>query len=291
MMKALCAPVRDAEVDALETLGGEGDLDRFLVRMERTIEMLGVMALDSANFHLNLARPALVAQALVYERRKFAEDVENGRVKLTRTREWIENNVDGNETLMVMGVFHRAFVSLLFTMEEIPETFPFDAERIATLRTQIHETITLTALILLARTFTAGANSRTLDFSGLSRRLKILLPESPENVLAEIQRFIGPSTSRPTLLNMIRRIKSDAARDPCVLLLQKRLRAVLMRVLSGGDVGALAALGLGEVEGEVRGITEGTKKLAGVNWGCYGVVYEGILRELREAQMEFGRTE
>jgi len=291
MMKALCAPVRDAEVAALETLGGEGDLDRFLLRMERTIEMLGVMALDSANFHLNLARPALVAQALVYERTKFAEDVESGRVKLTRTREWIESNVDGNETLMVMGVFHRAFVNLLFTTEEIPETFPFDTERIAALRTQIHETITLTALILLTKTFTAGANSRTLDFSTLSRRLKILLQESPENILAEIQRFMGPSTSRPTLLNMIRRIKSDAARDPCVLLLQKRLKVVLVRVLGGGEAGALAAVGLGEVEGEVRAISGAATKLAGVNWGCYGVVYEGILRDLREAQMESGRTD
>ena len=249
MMKALCAPVRDAEVAALETLGGEGDTDRFVVRVERTIEMLGVMALDSANFHFNLARPALVAQALVYERTKFAEDVASGRVKLSRTRKWIENNVDGNESLMVMGVFHRAFVNLLFTTEEIPETFPFDAERIATLRTQIQETITLTALILLSKTFTAGANSRTLDFSTLARRLKILLHESPENILAEIERFIGPSTPRPTLLNMIRRIKSDAARDPCVLLLQKRLKAVLVRVLSRGNVGTLVAVGLGEVEG------------------------------------------
>ena len=41
----------------------------------------------------------------------------------------------------------------------------------------------------------------------------------------------------------------------------------------------------------MKGVSEGVKKLAAVNWGCYGVVYEGIMRDLREGRMESGMTE
>jgi hypothetical protein len=292
MMKRLCAPVRDDQVSAIETLRGDNDVETFILRVDGTIEMLSVMALDSANFHFNLARPTLVSQALAYERTRFLDDLQNGTVKLDKTRTWLQQHITTDDSVSrTTSVFHRAFVNLLFSAEDIPETFPFDKDRISVLRTQIRETIVLAALILLSKTFTAGANSRSLDFNALSRRLKILLSDPPENIFAEIERFVGSPLSRTTLmLNMIRRVKFDE-RDPCVLLLQKRVRIVLLRVLAGGEGGVLTAMGLAEVEGELVGLYKVVDKVGRVNWGRYGGLYQGIVRELVEGNRESGRTE
>jgi hypothetical protein len=280
-MKQLCAPIRDSDVLAISSIVGIDDIITFVLRVQRIMEVLGIMALDSANFHLRIARPALLSQALQYERKKFAEQLEAKQINLNKTTQWIESAIQPTDQLTSGAiVFRRAFIDLLFTEADIPETFEFDIDRISSLRTKIRNTVTLAALLLISRTFTAANNTRQLDYLLLAQRLRVILDSSAENIQVEIDRFITspPATvKRDLLLSMIRRVKSDL-RDPCVLLLQRRVNAILTAVLNGGEVTGLAAMGLGEVEVDVREITQLVGVLGRVNWGCYREWYEDIVR-------------
>ena len=286
-MRQLCAPARDADVAGIASLDGTDEVNTFIVRVKRVNEVLGTMALDSANFHLRMARPSLLAQTTSYERTKFAEELASGTTSLAKTTQWLQSATqlsqserrDGQPVPPAAQIFRAAFVNLLFstTDAEIPETFALDTQRIATLRQQIHSTVRLAALLLVARTFTAGANSRPLDWSILASRLAVLQSDSAENILVEIDRFIASTTiNRPLLLSMIRRVKSEG-KDPIVSLLERRLKAVLMGVLAGGEVGGLSGAGLGEVEMDVKEIAKELAMLGKVNWGVYREWYEGII--------------
>jgi hypothetical protein len=152
-----------------------------------------------------------------------------------------------------------------------------DIDNLATLRTKCRDTVTLAALLVISKTFTAGNTSRPLDWSNLSRRLGVLQDDSAENILAEIERFIAsPQIKRELLLSMIRRIKNDVG-DPCVVLLERRVKSILSTVLMGGEVGSLAGVGLGEVEMDVKEITKIAGGLGKVNWGCYREWYDDVI--------------
>ena len=286
MMRQLCAPARDGDVTAISSGSGSDQIDTFILQLKQVNEVLGMMALDSANFHLHLARPALIAQATNYERTKFADELASGTVSLDKTSHWLvsatqlslSNSREG-ETLSPIQIFRWAFIDLLFSTDEVPETFDFDVHRINTLRTDIKSVISLAALLLVARTFTAGANSRPVHWHILASRLSVLQHDSPENILVEIDRFISSATiNRTLLLSMIRRVKGGD-KDPMVSLLNRRFKAILMNVLGGGEVGALNGAGLGEVAKEVGEIGKGVGMLGKVNWGVYRAWYEDIINK------------
>jgi hypothetical protein len=282
-MRQLCAPVRDADVTTIPAINGVDEVETMVLRLRRIPKVLGMMALDSANFHMRVARPGLVSHAIGYERAKFAEDLESGRVTLEKTIEWIEEAAakviqesSTSERPTAIQIWRRAYMDLLFSNQVPPETFHLDVDRLVTLRIKVRDVVTLAALILISKTFTAGNTSRPLDWSHLSSRLAILHSSSPESILAEIDRFIAsPNIKRDLLLSMIRRIQNDA-RDPCVVLLERRVKAFLTTVLMGGEVRGLEGVGLGEVEESLRVLGKEFGGPGRVNWSCYREWYEDI---------------
>lgn len=290
MMRQLCAPIRDQDVSSISTIISDDEIDTFIARLKRIQQVLGQMALDSANFHFNIARPALVQQAIQYERTKFAEEIANGAITLEKTRQWIkeagdrllEDHRDGEAKPTTLQIWRHAFAEILLSDKpSLPETFEMDVSRITDIRRKIKLAITLSSLILVTKTFTAGTTSRQLDFSTLSQRLRLLVEEETEaeNVLVEIERWIGQThVKRDLLLSMIRRVQSDS-RDPCVSLLQRRVRSLIGLVLAGGEVTGLAGMGLGEVAEELGTVMKSAKGLGRVNWECYKEWYMAIGKE------------
>lgn len=282
MMRQFCAPIRDAEVAAIANILGTDTIDTFIQKIKRINEVLSSMALDSANFHLRIAKPALLAQTISYERIKFAEDLDSGRITLGKTTPWLELSI---QSLLESSIEHpstahiwrHALTELLFSSTDIPETLQFDTERILSLRTKIINTITLAALLLIARTFSAST-SRVIDWDVVYHRIKAIQDSSAENVFAEINRFIGTPIKRDLLLSMIRRVQSDE-RDPCVLLLKRKLKNVLGTVLQGTEVSRSQSLGLDEVESDIKEIASLVVVIGRVNWNCYGDWYEMITRD------------
>jgi len=283
-MRQLCAPIRDGDVASISTINGVDDLDTFVMRIRKVAEVLALMALDSANFHLRVARPALLEQAQQYERTKFSEDIKRGTGTLTRTTQWLEEPAaklreerasSNTPPPSSIDIWRHAYTDLLFSDADIPETFSLDIDRIQHLRSQLNDIILLAAILLVSKTFSAGSTARQITWTTLSSRLKVLQSESAENIVAEIDQFISsPQLKREILVSVIRRIKTG--NDPCVVLLQRRMKSLIINALAGAEV-AVAGMGFGEMEGEVREVLGAVGKVGRVNWACYREWYDGIV--------------
>lgn len=290
VMRQLCAPIRDPEVSSIPSVRGTDDTETFVLQVRRINEVLGFMALDSANFHLRLAKPALLAQATAYERTKFTEEVEKGEITLEKTTQWLESSAAqlNAESWTAASLWRNALINLLFdATAEIPETLTFDIDRLRTLHNRISSTLKLSGILLLAKPFSAGNSSRSLDFAHLATRLKVLETESAENIVSEIERFVGTPVKREVLLNMVRRVLSGGG-DPCVGILDRRVRSLLNTVLSGGEISknALVGMGLGEFESEVKEILGLAGVIGKVNWACYREFYEDIITKYSERMVK-----
>jgi len=249
--------------------------------------------LDSTNFHLRIARPGLVGQAVQYERTKFGEQLAKGDIILTRTTEWLEE-VAGkileergssrtDPPLHGIDVWRHAFADFLLSQTEVPETLSLDQDRLDDLRRELTEVLLLAAILLVSKTFSAGSTARNINWSILASRLKVLQSESPENIVAEIVQFISsPQLKRDTLLSVVRRIKTGS--DPCVMLLQRRIKTVIMNSLVGGEI-SVTGMGFGEVEKEVKDVVQRIGKVGKVNWACYREWYEGIVGSYLERNL------
>ncbi|KAI2632340.1 T-complex protein 11-domain-containing protein [Hypoxylon sp. NC1633] len=85
LLPKLCAPVRDEEVkDLVENRLGQGDV---VDRLEALLSFIDTMLYDYANYMLQVAAPSLVEHATAYEAKRFAEDLEDGSVTLSRAED------------------------------------------------------------------------------------------------------------------------------------------------------------------------------------------------------------
>lgn len=82
LLPKLCAPVRDDEVkDLVENKLNQGDV---VDRLEALLSFIDTMLYDYANYMLQVAAPNLLEHASAYEAKRFAEELENGRITLAR---------------------------------------------------------------------------------------------------------------------------------------------------------------------------------------------------------------
>ncbi|KAI1418012.1 T-complex protein 11-domain-containing protein [Hypoxylon sp. FL1857] len=82
LLPKLCAPVRDDEVkDLVENRLNQGDV---VDRLEALLSFIDTMLYDYANYMLQIAAPNLLKHASAYEAKRFAEELENGNITLSR---------------------------------------------------------------------------------------------------------------------------------------------------------------------------------------------------------------
>ncbi|KAI5864306.1 T-complex protein 11-domain-containing protein [Durotheca rogersii] len=82
LLPKLCAPVRDDEVkDLIENKISQGHI---VDRLEALISFIDTMLYDYANYMLQVAAPNLVKHASEYEAKRFAEELDSGKVTLSR---------------------------------------------------------------------------------------------------------------------------------------------------------------------------------------------------------------
>ena len=63
------------------------------------LETLDTMKMDTANFHLQQARPLIVSQSVEYEKTKFKEFLKTQEDGLANTREWLKRHAPQEEDL------------------------------------------------------------------------------------------------------------------------------------------------------------------------------------------------
>ncbi|KAI0843306.1 T-complex protein 11-domain-containing protein [Hypoxylon sp. FL0890] len=82
LLPKLCAPARDDEVkDLVENKLHQGDV---VDRLEALLSFIDIMLYDYANYMLQVAAPNLLEHASAYEARRFAEELESGKITLAR---------------------------------------------------------------------------------------------------------------------------------------------------------------------------------------------------------------
>ncbi|KAF3915988.1 hypothetical protein AA313_de0208888 [Arthrobotrys entomopaga] len=173
LLKAHCAPMRDAWVDDMVSKIKDGvtrDSPRSLVDGLRSVfGILEAMKLDVANHQIRTLRPYLVSTAAEFEREHFQKRIQKGTLCVSETQDWFhqlaakqKSNMDAPDYLAILtaGVLERLSPSKPHTKP--PATFTFDLERLEAIRFDIKEDVNLKTCLLLFRSLVSGLN-KTLE--------------------------------------------------------------------------------------------------------------------------------
>lgn len=307
MMRALCSPARDGLVSDIELLRGSDEVDLFGKRINSIFEVLDILLLDSANFHLSMSASRLLPEAIPYEQKKFQEDLNAGTATLDKTRPFmllraaeLRSEADARDTEGIgrpssrptaCKIFHTALAHLLATSETLPETFVLDCDRISRYRADFTRIVSTVSYLMISRNLmrTHQRFLNLLTWTSLRDRLSILLSGTdaadPTSIAAEINNHLdlAYSGSEParlerhaTLSNLI---KNSQSLDPVQKLLKRRLQALMITRMSGTEVTSLkiAAAGFDDLTNDVQSLLGEVEIFARINWNCYKSWYEELL--------------
>ncbi|KAK6518830.1 hypothetical protein TWF281_003522 [Arthrobotrys megalospora] len=169
LLKAHCAPMRDAWVDDMVSKIKDGvtrDSPRLLVDGLRSVfGILEAMKLDVANHQIRTLRPYLVSTAAEFEREHFQKRIQKGTLCISETQDWYHQlatkHKAANETpdylsILTTGVLERLSPSKPHIKP--PATFTFDLERLEAIRFDIREDVNMKTCLLLFRSLVSGLN-------------------------------------------------------------------------------------------------------------------------------------
>lgn len=291
LLPQICSPARDQDVRALLAHDNAATGDDYISRLQKLLDVLEAMQLDHANFLLMLSAPQVIPEAIPYERRLFAADLEAGRTSLARTRAWLlaaKEQLPPPAAADARAVHTHAFLNLLFGLEplqaeHIPETFHLDHQRLADTRQALRAVILGGAVVLTVKTLLRR------DVRGSWKELKscvaaLLLqtppsspppppaPSTPHNLAEAVRQFVLETTATPpatldAVRDAVARICRRGTADPVVRIVCNRVRGFVRERLAAtnsqdkvrlaataGEV--LTGWGVGEWMGELAGVVE-----------------------------------
>ncbi|XP_017782950.1 PREDICTED: T-complex protein 11-like protein 1 [Nicrophorus vespilloides] len=169
VMGKLCAPVRDEKIVELTKI--EDVVETF----KGILETLNLMALDMANFAIEMAKPDIIAHSVELERKKFADFLAIQPDGLEFTRKWILKHLDTSiqkpssidHTTYVRNLTKETVIRAAIDLIEwelnapYPETFMLDVTRLEDLRLRT-ERLVITGTVLLVTMSLVGQNLNTL---------------------------------------------------------------------------------------------------------------------------------
>jgi hypothetical protein len=160
LLKEHCAPMRDEWVDKMVgwTKDGvsKGSSESIVNGLRELLGILEAMKLDVANHQIRNLRGLLIEDTVNFERNYHLGKIVQGRarVNLEAAQQWysseqqrlrvLQNPTPKDSMRFHLEVFVRAVVSLLFShnpLEEFPETFYLDQDRLRNLRTVLHDLV------------------------------------------------------------------------------------------------------------------------------------------------------
>ncbi|KAM9255491.1 LOW QUALITY PROTEIN: T-complex protein 11 homolog [Cariama cristata] len=179
MMARLCAPIRDEEVQGLQSLADPAQL------LREIFWVLNLMKMDMLNFTNQSLRTHLQGHTVQYERKKFQELFDKLPNSMDRTRGWLckaaaevsasarsLGSTSSSTTVpSLTSVLNQGYMNLLCwdPGQEYPETLLMDQARLQEVQAQVNQ-LTIVAAVLLV---TAGMCGSTLCGSpGFVARLK-----------------------------------------------------------------------------------------------------------------------
>jgi hypothetical protein len=269
ILPKLCAPFRDAQVQALaEELQEEGDLAEMVEKLFKLLHVIDLLSLDYSNFLLMNAAPTLIKEATGYEQRMFAQDLEEGKMVLDRTKRWWrsaavsmhteadwrdpwnQNNSINRPTahkIYARGLVDLAIATPPLRDSELPETLELDRARISRIREEALR-ITIIGGILLTVKNLLKRDVRSPWKPQANRMWDVLKdgymkdPSTPAKISSLLESSHNmPSTTRAQLASTITRLLTQAESgklsDPVLKVLFQRLKTHIFNRVSASSSG------------------------------------------------------
>jgi len=265
----LCAPFRDAEVKTLaDELQEEGTLPEMIEKLFRLLHVIDLLSLDYSNFLLMNAAPTLIKEAPGYEQRMFAQDLEEGKITLERTRRWWRSaavnmhteadrrdpwsaptptNRPTPQKIYARGLVDLAIATPPLRDSELPETLELDRARISRIR---EDALRITAIggILLTAKNLLKRDVRSQWKNEANRMWETLKdgylkdPTTPSKISSLLESSHAmPPTTRAQLASTITRLLTQAEAgklsDPVMKVLFQRLKTHIMNRVSASSSG------------------------------------------------------
>uniref|UniRef100_A0A8B9DES7 TCP11 n=1 Tax=Anser cygnoides TaxID=8845 RepID=A0A8B9DES7_ANSCY len=208
-MAMLCAPVRDEDVQGLQSLSDPAQLLRVVTfvlpscspieeqsSVKEIFRVLDLMKTDMLNFSIQSLRPHLQDHSIQYEQKKFQELIDKLPNSLDHTTEWLreaaaeasaslsgsqphsaalQGAVGGSTALpSLTSVLNQGYMNLLCWepgQKEYPETLLMDQARLQEVQAQVNQ-LSVTAAVLLVTSGMCG--SALFGSPGFVARLKLV---------------------------------------------------------------------------------------------------------------------
>ncbi|PPJ59160.1 hypothetical protein CBER1_03028 [Cercospora berteroae] len=146
VLKNHCAPMRDTLVDNMQRdikRGAmEGKHEKLVSGLRQLMTILEAMKLDVANHQIRHMRPLLIEDTINFQRRYNNHRINVGKISLPDARSWLQkNSCDQSSGLdaLVSGLIRDMLRNESSNM--CPQTFYLDADRIRTLRVELHSRV------------------------------------------------------------------------------------------------------------------------------------------------------
>ncbi|KAL5120578.1 hypothetical protein ACEQ8H_001597 [Pleosporales sp. CAS-2024a] len=269
ILPKLCAPFRDAQVQALaDELQEEGELTEMVEKLFKLLHVIDLLSLDYSNFLLMNAAPTLIKEATGYEQRMFAQDLEEGKIVLSRTKRWWrsaavsmhteadrrdpwnQNNSINRPTahkIYARGLVDLAIATPPLRDSELPETLELDRARITRIREEALR-ITVIGGILLTVKNLLKRDVRSPWKPQANRMWDVLKdgymkdPSTPAKLSTLLESSHNmPPTTRAQLASTITRLLTQAESgklsDPVLKVLFQRLKTHIFNRVSASSSG------------------------------------------------------
>lgn len=305
ILPKLCAPVRDAEIEAF----ANDPIDNAIERLAKLNYLVDLLSLDHVNFLIQSKAPMLIQEAAAYERACFAKILGDGEP--VKTKQWwsaAKANVvaaisrrstegrggssDGltSERIYSQGLVDLAIAMPLLKTTDLPETLELDRERILRIQSDTLRIITIGSVLLTAKNV-LKRDVRS-QWKVEAQRMWDLPFENFQGFVAVIESIHPmPISSKRQLCGPVERVLSDArARQtthPVMRVLFNKLKSHIMSRLwasssedrvraSTGASETLASIGLIEFVRHVSLMVDELTRVREVDRAAHGKWYDEI---------------
>jgi hypothetical protein len=289
MMLRHCAPIRDDSVKAMVEVCKTGD---FGSTLKQLFEVLELMKLDYANYHMNRLRPFVIEKAADFEWKWFKDRVDCEIIELDATAQWMAAFGTPAETQNTRDLFLNAFMELIISIptliySDIPETFSLDHDRLRIYHSDMQDIGIISCFQIVIKQLLGRKCTREVLEKVKERQLVLLNDDDVtiEHIVLDLTNVI--ETTRGTALtesetsiltSMVG--KSLNSSDALYNLITNRIKEHLIVIINGGtlDEALLEKHGLLFFEKEITKLGNKCKQLFVFHWEVYHELYNSILQ-------------
>ncbi|CAI1908746.1 Protein sok1 [Saccharomyces pastorianus] len=178
LFKHHCAPMRDPWVDKMSNKFKEAERDSSLTRLieglRLVFQILETMKLDIANHQIRILRPALLSNAVEFEKQYFNTLIASKRVNLNTSLLWFDKKFNENVSMGLVNnpnlvtipdvykICIRSIINLLSCrkmVRDYPTPLSFDHARLILLRADIRQIVCILVCRLLFQQLVANDTS------------------------------------------------------------------------------------------------------------------------------------